>query len=83
MSNASVALDVFAFLGNHISVPSDGNGRILLPLILVAKLALYAKRTVEKCDLPIPTGICAGRYRHLVNGNLRSDRGAFRAESLC
>ena len=76
MSNACVIQDVFAFMGNHASVLSDVNGRMLLPLILVAKLVLCMKRTDNNAERPV-------QLSNGVKGNLRSDRGAFRAESLC
>ena len=55
MSNASVIQYVFAFVGNHISVLSDVNGRIVLPLILVAELVPYVKRTDNSAE----GGLCS------------------------
>ena len=53
MSNATVVQDVFAFTVNHTSVLSDATGRILSPLILVAKLVLYVKRTDNNAEGPV------------------------------
>ena len=46
----SVIQYVFAFVGNHISVLSDVNGRIVLPSILVAELVPYVKRTDNSAE---------------------------------